>query len=490
MSVRTTKSNSNNMIPQSELWIGGKQVKPGSNAYFEDLNPLDDSLYSRAALATVQDIDLAVQTAHNAFQSYRHVMARDREKWLSDAAALVERDAQEYIDILVDEVGSPLFKAQFEVDYCIRAFRAASGVPRRLHGNTLPSDRPGAFSMTVREPVGVVAGITPFNVPLLKASKQAAMALATGNTMVQLPSEHAPQITVRLAQTIHEAGFPPGTFNLVTGNPFEIGDSLTTHPLIKAICFCGSARIGQHVAELAAKRLVPITLELGGKNPFIVLADADIDAAAAAAAQGIFFFQGQACMGASRMIIERPVVEAFTQKFAAIAENIGMGDLRDIQTGVGPIISPRQRERVRHHVEDAVAKGARLEKGGRWVGNRCQPTILSNVTREMTVFAEETFGPVTSVFSFDTIEEALALANDTEYGLSFGIFTRDIEKAMYLARGAAAGMVHINGATIQDEPHVPFGGTGLSGYGREGTEADLEIMTEWKWITIQLPPAG
>ena len=301
-------------IKQSELWIGGEHLAPSSGMYFDDLNPDDNSVYARVASATAEDMDKAVRVAQQAFLDNRHWLAADRERWLSNAAALVERDRQEYLDILIDEVGSPRFKAEFEVGYCISALRAAAGVPRNLKGEVIPSDMPGTFSMAVREPVGVVAGISPFNVPLLKVTKQGAMPIATGNATVHLPSEFASQVALRFARTLHEGGVPAGLFNVVTGNPFAIGDVLTTHPLVRSISFCGSPRIGKHVAELAARDLKPVTLELGGKSPLIVLDDADIDEAVQAAHLSIFFFQGQACMGASRIFVQRGIAEEFTRK--------------------------------------------------------------------------------------------------------------------------------------------------------------------------------
>ncbi|MCB1695046.1 MAG: aldehyde dehydrogenase family protein [Pseudomonadales bacterium] len=475
-----------NNVKQSELWIGGQHVAPSSAKYFDDLNPLDDSLYARVAEATAADMDKAVQVAHEAFKANKHLLARDREVWFMQAAALVERDFQEYVDILIDEVGSPLGKAEFEVAYCISALRAAAGVPRSLRGDIIPSDNPGVFSMAIREPRGVVAAISPFNVPLLKASKQGAMPLACGNAVVLLPSEFSAQVSLRFAQTLHEAGVPAGLFNVVTGNPFEIGDVLTTHKKVKSITFCGSPRVGTHVAELAAKDLKPITLELGGKSPLIVLDDADLDEAVQAAAMGTFFFQGQACMASSRIYLQRGIADEFTRKFVAAAGQASMGDLRNMETFVGPIISERQRVRVRRHIADAKSKGVQVLAGGEWDGNRCQPTVLSGVTEAMEVCRDETFGPVTSLYVFDTVDEAMELANDTVYGLSFSIFTRDIDTALDMAHRAESGAVHINRPTIQDEPCPPFGGQGLSGSGREGTEADLDILTEWKWITIRM----
>ena len=229
-----------------------------------------------------------------------------------------------------------------------------------------------------------------------------------------------------------------------------------------------------------------LTLEMGGKNPMVILKDADINKAVEGAVHGMFIFQGQICMAASRIYVERPVFKEFVEKFSDAANGLGMGDLSDFSTVIGPIINVRQRKRVQSHIEDALQKGANAVAGGKWEGNRCQPTILTDVTPQMTVCREETFGPVTSVYPIDSAEEGLALANDSVYGLSAAIYTSNIHSAMHFAQNVHSGMVHINAPTLQDEPHVPFGGVGDSGWGREGTEEDIEAMTEFKWITMQL----
>ncbi|MGI9343978.1 MAG: aldehyde dehydrogenase family protein [Gammaproteobacteria bacterium] len=470
-----------------EHWIGGKPTPSDSGQHIDDLNPDDDSVYARLAAGTATDIDNAVKTAHESFQTYSQTLASEREAILSRAAGLVEQNRQEFVDILIDEVGSPVGKAQFEVQYGIACLRAAAGVARQVRGETIPPDTPGRLSLSIRQPVGVIASIAPFNVPFLKHTKLSATPLATGNTVVLLASEFASATALRLAEIYKEAGLPDGAFNVITGLGADIGDSLTTHPLVRVVMFTGSARVGKHIAELCAPRMKRVVLELGGKNPLVVLKDADIDAAAQAAAFGTFFFQGQACMASSRIYVERPVLDEFIGKFKGIAENLGMGDLRDPETWLGPIISDRQRDRVRTHIEDARDKGANVVAGGEWSGNRCKPTILTGVGEDMTVCREETFGPVTSVYPVDSPEDALAKANDTNFGLSAAVFTRDIDKALTLAQSIKSGMVHINAPTIADEPHVPFGGVGESGFGREGTDIDIDTLTEWKWITVQLP---
>lgn len=477
------------MTTTHDLWIDNQDTKPETGKYFDVLNPLDDSLYCKAAEAGEVDINKAVEAAHACFQSYGQSLAKDREAMLCKAADLLERDRADFVDILIDEIGSPMNKAQFEVEYSISYLRAAAGVARRITGQTIPSDTPGRLSMSVRKPLGVVACITPFNVPLIKAAKLVSTPLATGNTVVLLSSEEAPSLSYRFAQLISEAGFPAGALNVVSGFGMDVGDFLTSHPLVKVVEFTGSSRVGRHISELCGKQMKRCILELGGKNPLVILADADINQAVQTAIFGMFLYQGQACMASSRIIVEAAVYDEFVEKYSAAAGQLSMGDLREMSTILGPIISPRQRERVRSHIENARELGATVITGGEWEGNRCQPTILTNVTKDMTLCYEETFGPVTAIYSVADIDEALAMANDTIYGLSAAVCTTNINSALMLAQNINAGMVHINAPTLHDEPNVPFGGTGESGFGREGVEVDIDTLTEWKWITIQLPGA-
>jgi acyl-CoA reductase-like NAD-dependent aldehyde dehydrogenase len=477
-------------IQEVKLWINGQARAAQAGATYLDNNPETDTPIARVARADAADVHAAVEAAHAAFATYAKTLPREREAWLGRAATLLEERSEAFAEILIQEIGSPMNKARFELSYAVNHLRAAAGIPRRMSGETLPSDTPGRFSMAVREPLGVFACITPFNVPLIKIMKQCTGPLATGNTVVTLASEEAPMLSVRVAELFRDAGFPAGAFNVLTGFGYEIGDALVTHPLVKALNFTGSTRVGRHLSGLCGQHMKRGLFELGGKNPFIVLKDADLDAAVMGAAMGMFLYQGQACMAASRIIVEKPIYGEFLARFKRVTEGLKIGDLHDPSTIIGPIISQRQRQRVQTHIEDAVAKGAKLETGGQWRGNRCTPTILTGVQPGMTCYQEETFGPVTSVYEVDSVDAALAFANENIYGLSAAVYTKDLDLALRCARTIHSGMVHVNAPPLYDEPHVPFGGVGESGMGREGVVTDIDHCTEWKWITIQTSGGG
>lgn len=466
-------------------WIDNEFVPASDGALMNTLNPLDDSLFAQVAAGTEEDINSAVMSSHKSFQSFSNTSTNDREAWLCKAAQLLEERYEQFIDLLIDEGGSSRKKAEFETNKAISFVRAAVGIVRQMSGKTLPTDYPGRLSMTLRYPRGVVAVITPFNVPLIKATRLCANALATGSTVVLMPSGDHPVLSLKFAELIADAGFPPGALNVVTGSGYKIGDFLTTHPNVKTVTFTGSTVIGKHIQNLCARDNKHVTLELGGKSPLVIMDDANLQEAVQGAVRGIFMHQGQACVGSSRIYVQKGIYPKFIEMFTAIASKIGMGDLRDPDTVIGPIISEKQRNRIKGHIEDARSKGAEIATGGTWDGNRCAPTVLLNVTEDMDVCKQETFGPVVSVYQIEDFDEAILKANDSIYGLSSAIFTSDLKNAIDYAQKIQSGMVHINGPSISDEAHVPFGGLGDSGFGREGTEADLEAFTELKWVTIR-----
>lgn len=468
-----------------DLWVGGKSQQSDDKRTFEDLNPLDDSVYAHAARGSINDVNGAVAAARKCSSYFKRTPFSEREIWLLNATQIMERRKAEIIDCLIDEIGSPIGKANFEFQAAVSAIRAAAGLARQVGGRTYPSDHPRKLSISLRKPRGVVACITPFNVPLLKTAKQAASALALGNTVVLLPSELAPRLAMIVASIYHEAGLPAGAFNVITGIGEEIGDALTGHKHVDFVSFTGSSRVGQHIHEICTKNGTPVTLELGGKSPTVLLKDVDIEAIIPIIIQSSFLNSGQACIASSRIFVEEPLFQTFSAKFAAAASNLKFGDLRNHTTMVGPIISERQRTRIRVHMEEAIEKGASLLAGGEWHGNICEPTVLSNVSDDMLIANEETFGPVVTIQSIGSLAEGIEKSNRSKFGLSSSIFTNDLSNAFEFSEEVKSGMCHINGPTLQDEPHVPFGGVGDSGFGREGTEADLLALTEVKWVTVQ-----
>jgi aldehyde dehydrogenase (NAD+) len=343
--------------------------------------------------------------------------------------------------------------------------------------------------MLIRQPLGVVSVIAPWNFPLLLSLRGIVFAMAVGNTVVLKPSEEAPiSGGLMIAQLFEEAGLPPGVLNVITC-PREtvapVGEELITNHHVGAISFTGSSATGRHLAELAGRHLKKIYLELGGKNPLIILADADIDRAVDAATFGRFMHQGQICMSAEKIIIEEPAYDDFMNRFIAKVKTLKTGNPREPGNIIGPIINHRQLQRVHSHVTDALNKGATLHCGGAYEGLFYEPTILSNVTPEMVVYNEETFGPVAPVISVEDVEGAIRVANDTDYGLSAGIITQDEEKGLYVAHRLQSGMAHINDAPVFDEPHMPFGGVKASGIGRHGGKASIEAFTELRWISLE-----
>lgn len=468
------------------LYIDGKWSGAADGAVADDFNPATGALFARVAQAGRADALRAVEAAYKARESWARMIVSERAAILLRAADILATRVDEYREVLIDESGSTFGKSMFEVFYCIDLLRSAAGDARHIFGETLPHSMTGQVGMTVRQPLGVIGGIAPFNAPFLLAMKKVALALAAGNCFVLKPSEETPVTGLKIAELFEAAGLPPGVLNVVPGPARDVAGVLLSDPRVRMITFTGSTQVGRLIAVEAAKHLKKITLEMGGKNPLIVLRDADVDYAVRAGCFGIYFHQGQVCMANSRIIVEAPVFDEFCAKFAARAQTYKVGDPHDPQTVIGPLIRRTQCSFIDEQVRDAVAKGARVLAGGTHQDNFYQPTVVAGVTADMRIYAEESFGPITSIIKAGSSEEALALANDTSYGLAAGVITNDLQKAMDLALRLESGMVHINDTTVSDEPHVPFGGIKNSGFGREGGRYSMEEMTELKWITVQL----
>jgi vanillin dehydrogenase len=473
-------------MKEYKLFIDGEWVASSSRTILDDMNPATGEVFARVHQASPADLERAIAAAYRAREAWGNSLAKEREAILLKAADLLEQRIPEVAEVLMDEAGSVFGKAMFEASFVVNLLRSAAGECRRITGETIPSDSPGVFSMSVRRPLGVIAGIAPFNFPFLLAMKKVALALAAGNAFVLKPASYTPVTGLKIAEIFEAAGLPKGVLNVVPVQGSVLGNTFVTDPRIRMITFTGSTEVGKQLAAEAGKHLKRITLEMGGKSPLIVLKDADLDYAANAAAFGIFLHQGQVCMANSRLIVEAPVFDAFCDKLVAKVKTYQVGDPRDPHSVVGPLIDRKQCGVLDGHVQDALARGARLLMGGKSDGAFYQPTVLAGVTREMRVFREESFGPAVSVIRAADSEAALALANDSCFGLSAGLITNDLQKAFDLSLRLESGMVHINDCSVMDEPHVPFGGVKDSGFGREGGHYSMDEMTELKWVTVQL----
>jgi aldehyde dehydrogenase (NAD+) len=376
----------------------------------------------------------------------------------------------------------------FETGYTPGIYRAAAAVCYQPLGEVMPSAY-GKLSLVVREPLGVVATISPWNAPLLLSSRGIAVALAVGNTVVLKPSEETPVAGgVILAQAFEEAGLPKGVLNVVScsrEHVTEVGAELLENPAVRAVSFTGSTAVGKQIGAKAGGLLKRACLELGGKDALLVLDDADMERALSAASFGSFMHQGQICMSVEKIVLHEKIAAEFTERFVEHVRGLKMGDPHEPGNIIGPIINQKQLDKIRDQVDDAVAKGAKVLVGGKHKGLFFEPTILTNITRDMKVMREETFGPIAPVVTVGSVDEAIEVANDTEYGLSAGIMTRNEERGLAVARRLNTGMAHINDSSVNDEPHVPFGGVRASGLGRHGGKAGIDQFTEMRWITLE-----
>ena len=471
-----------------QLYINGEWKNTVTGYISQDKNPADDSIFAQVHFAGREEVDEAIASAQKAWKPWANTAADEKERILLKAADWMQEHIDEVADVLMGESGSAFGKAYFEAGFAVDILRAAAGECRRVFGE-VQQQAPGEISMIRRLPLGVVAGIAPFNFPLLLALKKVAFALAAGNTFVLKPASATPVSGVMIAKALDAAGLPKGVFNLVPGSGEAVGKMLVEDERIRMVAFTGSTAVGKGIAAKASQRLKKYTLEMGGKNPLILLKDFDVEQAVKIAGFGAFFHQGQICMCTSRMIVEEPVYDQFCEKFTAYARTMKVGDPHQQDTIIGPLIKQEQCQIIDSQIKDAVSKGAVLLTGGTHEGNYYQPTVLSNVTPDMRIFYEESFGPVTSIIKAKDERDAVRLCNDNEYGLSSSLLTNDLSKAMALSLDMEAGMVHINNATVSDNSTVAFGGVKNSGAGREGGSYSIDEFTELKWITVQYTPA-
>ena len=480
------------------LYIDGAFVE--TEGSLASINPATGQTLAMAPLATEREVDTAVEAAARAFETWRSVPPTERARLLWSLADLLDANKEEFATIEVLDNGKPMWEAQaVDVALTIELFRYYAGWTTKLTGDVLPNSIPGMLTLGKREPVGVVAAITPWNFPLLEVAYKLGPALAAGCAVVVKPSELAPLSTLRLMDLIDEVGFPPGVVNVVIGGP-GVGASLVRHPRVSKIAFTGQTATGKEIMRASIDGLKRVTLELGGKSPNIVFADANLEAAASGAFGGAFFNQGQACVAGSRLFVESSVAEELVARVSEQANLVRLGHGLDPQTQMGPLISAPHRRRVLGYVESATDEGADVAAGGAEAsveglegGFFVQPTVIAGVRNDMKVAQEEIFGPVLSVIEWKDEDELRALANGVDYGLAAGIWTSDTSKALRLADDLQAGTVWINTYGMFDVA-VPFGGRKHSGFGRElGAEAlepYLQSKSIWVDLTSAVPQSG
>jgi acyl-CoA reductase-like NAD-dependent aldehyde dehydrogenase/ABC-type branched-subunit amino acid transport system ATPase component len=473
------------------LLIDGEDCGAGNGQSFERMNPITGNVATRAAAATVEDARRAADSAAAAFPDWSATAPGARRKMLLAAAEALRARTDDFVAAMAEEIGATAGWAMFNVGLAADMLVEAASLTTQISGEVIPSNRPGSMALAVRQPVGVVLSMAPWNAPVILGVRAIATPLACGNTVVMKTSEICPRTHRLIVEAMRDAGIPKGVLNAVSNAPDdapEIVEALIAHPAVRRVNFTGSTRVGRVIAETAGRHLKPALLELGGKAPLVVLDDADLDEAVAAAAFGAYMNQGQICMSTERLVVDETIADAFVEKMAAKVRTLTAGDPREGKTPLGSVVDERARKRITGLVEDAVGKGAVLCAGGKAEGTIVEATLLDRVTPAMQIYTEESFGPVVSVIRVGSIDEAVRVANDTEYGLSASVFGRDVNRALAVARRIESGICHVNGPTVHDEAQMPFGGVKASGYGRFGGKAGIAEFTELRWITIQDGP--
>lgn len=472
---------------EAHLFINGAPVASPAGATYDRRNPVSDRVVTRAVAGTEDDARWAADAAAGAFGGWAATSPEVRSAALLAAERMMEERADEVVAIAAGELGSSEDWTRFNVDIARQILRQAATLCDAIGEEAVPEAPPGRGYRLARRPAGVVLGIAPWNAAVTLATRAVAAPLACGNTVVLKGSELCPKTHEWVVRCLCDAGLPLGALNYVTNAPDRAGSvvsSLIAHSAVRRVNFTGSTRVGRDIAVEAARHLKPCLLELSGKGTMIVLEGADLARAAEAAAHGAYFNQGQICMSTERIIVEDSVADAFVDRLAQAARALRF----DASTGrspLGALISAQAPLRIRGLIEDAVAKGATLLTGGEVRGNLIQPAVLDHVAPGMRIYAEEAFGPVAAVVRVGDAEEALSVANDTDFGLVASIFDRDDARALSLARALDCGIVHVNGSTVYDDPAMPFGGLKASGYGRFGGRAAIEEFTEIQWITVR-----
>jgi len=469
-------------------FIGGDWVAAGDGGTYEDNDPFTGDVFATAAAGGADDARCAVDAAATAFPAWSQTPPAERQRIFLKAADILEARQMEVVELLARETGCSFGFGMFQSIFVPNLFRQAAALAYAPLGQVIPSDT-GAFAMGIRRPVGVVGAFAPWNAALILSARSIAAALALGNAVVLKPSEWSPFSGGLLwGEIFAAAGLPAGVLNIVTHAPgaaAPIGDVLIEHPAVRRLNFTGSSEVGRIIGEAAGRQLKRVVLELGGHNPLIVLDDADLEYAVNASSFGAYLHQGQICMSTRRIYVERPVADEFIRRLAAKTQTLKVGDPKEHDTVIGPLINEQALATVKGRVEQAVAAGAKVLAGGEAVGPCFQATLLTDVPEDSEFAMHETFGPVAAVEIVDSAQQAVEKANRTSYGLSAGIITTDRDRGFSLAQSIDAGIVHVNDQTVADEPQMPFGGVKSSGFGRFGGQAVVDEFTELRWVTIR-----
>lgn len=469
--------------------IGGKFVGAASGKTFDRMDPFTGQVATRSPASGLDDVASAVAAAQAAFPAWSKTGPGERRAFLNKAADVLAAKAGEFAELMIAETGGTAPWAGFNTMLAANMLREAASMTTQIQGEIIPSDKPGTLSMGLRQAAGVCLGIAPWNAPVILGVRAIAMALACGNTVILKASEACPGMHVTIGKVFVEAGFPDGVVNVITNAPEDaaaVVEALIAAPEVRRVNFTGSTKVGRIIGELSGRNLKPALLELGGKAPMIVLDDADIDAAVNGAVFGAFANMGQICMSTERLIVHERVADEFVSKLAARAGKLPAGDPRG-HVVLGSLVSPEAAQKMDGLIADARDKGAKLVAGGTRTGSVVEATVLDDVRPGMRVYDEESFGPVKPVIRVKNEDEAVAVANDTEYGLSASVYSRDIQRAMAVAARIESGICHINGPTVHDEAQMPFGGVKNSGYGRFGGKAAIAEFTDLRWITVEDP---
>ncbi|MGX6977838.1 aldehyde dehydrogenase family protein [Vagococcus elongatus] len=466
-------------------YINGEWREGTSDRMMENYNPFTGELIYTYKAASPKDVDNAYEAAKIAQVSWSKTLPEERRDYLKKLAAVIREMEEEVFELLAEESGGTKAKFAFEYGDTLKVIDDAMGYHMMMDGRIMPSNVAGKENYVYKKPKGVVCVIAPFNFPLLLSMRSVVPAIACGNTVVLKPSSDTPGSAFQIAEMFEKAGFPKGVLNVVAGRGSEIGDYIVSHPVPSLISFTGSTEVGQHLGKIAGELLKDVSLELGGNQAMIVLDDADVDQAAKAAILGTYSHQGQICMAINRILTTPKVHEPFIKAFVKLSKEVKVGDPFDEEVVIGPLINEKQAKKVKENIEKTVNAGAKVGLEGKIEGSVVHPWILSNVTNEMCSAKCEMFAPVSSIILVQDEEEAIKVANDTEYGLSNCIFTKDLFKGMELAKQLESGMAHVNDQSITHEPHVMFGGEKYSGVGRFNGHWVVDKFTTEQWISVQ-----